>query len=246
MPRRPMPIALLLSLLPAVLCTQSDASLPDPQLLYPRLSADQVAERMAARERTVEPTLASYTVLRHYLLENRRFGKRAEMTVRMTYVRPGEKRFEILSDSGSETVRRRVLRKLLEAETEAAADQTRDQTRITPENYAFGLASFDASGPRPAYVIEVTPKKENKFFIRGRIWVDAEDFAITRIEGSPAKSPSFWTRRIRFVHQYQKIGPFWLAASNYSDTEVLIFGKTELHIRYGDYQLESTGFQPIR
>ncbi len=40
----------------------------------------------------------------------------------------------------------------------------------------------------------VEPQTNNKLLFRGRIWVDAEDFAVVRIEAVPAKNPSFWTK----------------------------------------------------
>ena len=71
--------------------------------------------------------------------------------------------------------------------------------------------------------------------MRGRIWVHQEDFAIVRMEGSPAKNPSFWTRKVEFTRRYQKHGPFWLTASIESESEVLIAGKSSLKIEYSDY-----------
>ena len=51
---------------------------------------------------------------------------------------------------------------------------------------------------RPVYVIQVLPKREDKYLFEGRIWIDAEDFAVVRVEGKPAKNPSFWTRSVHF------------------------------------------------
>ena len=56
-----------------------------------------------------------------------------------------------------------------------------------------------------------------------------------RMEGSPAKNPSFWTRKVEFTRRYQKHGPFWLAASIESESELLIAGKSSLKIEYSDY-----------
>jgi len=56
-----------------------------------------------------------------------------------------------------------------------------------------------------------------------------------RMEGSPAKNPSFWTRKVEFTRRYRKHGPFWLAASIESESEVLIAGKSSLRIDYLDY-----------
>ena len=36
---------------------------------------------------------------------------------------------------------------------------------------------------RPSYVIAIAPKTQNKYLVRGKIWVDLDDYAIARIEG---------------------------------------------------------------
>ena len=86
-------------------------------------------------------------------------------------------------------------------------------------------------------MLRVTPKAENKYLIDGKIWVDATDYSIVRIEGRPARNPSFWTRSVHFVHTYQKVGPFWLAASTESVSEIRIFGTAELTIENSGYTL---------
>ena len=65
-----------------------------------------------------------------------------------------------------------------------------------PQNYDFRLLGTDETEGRPSYVLEISPKTKNQFMIRGRTWVDAVAFAITRLEGSPAKNPSFWIRSV--------------------------------------------------
>jgi hypothetical protein len=109
-------------------------------------------------------------------------------------------------------------------------------TRIVPENYQFQLVGSAPIMGRPAYVIDVVPKRSDKYLFRGRIWIDAEDYAIARVEGQPAKNPSFWTRSVHFVQQYQKYGPFWFPANTTSVTEARIFGTTDVTIRYFDYR----------
>ncbi len=43
-----------------------------------------------------------------------------------------------------------------------------------------------------------------ELLFEGRIYVDKEDFAIARMEGSPAKKPSFWTTDIDFVPEFHR------------------------------------------
>ncbi len=179
--------------------------------------------------------LQGYTATRRYRLVNHRFHKQGEMTVSMVCSRAGVKTFKVLSESGSGIVRSRVLRKMIEAEAEASQQSGREQHRILPRNYDFRLIGMGTSAGRPSYVLEIAPKTRNKFLIRGRIWVDAEQYAITRFEGSPAKNPSFWTRSIQVVHHYGRAGPFWLPVSNVSHAEARIFGRTDVTIDYFDY-----------
>jgi hypothetical protein len=89
----------------------------------------------------------------------------------------------------------------------------------------------------PAYVLQVSPRTENKYLIPGRIWVDANDYSIVRIEGQPARNPSFWVRSVHFVHTYQKVGSFWFASSTHTTSEIRIFGESELTIENSAYTL---------
>jgi outer membrane lipoprotein-sorting protein len=179
--------------------------------------------------------LSGYTGTRRYRFENKRFNKRAEMTVRMACNSSGSKTFEVVSEDGSSVVRNRILRKMLEAETEASQSGEKQQTRMIPQNYSFRLTGTESVNGRENYVLEVTPRTKNKFLIRGRIWVDAEDFAISRVEGTPAQNPSFWIRSVEVTQRYQRVGRFWLPAANDSRAEARIFGTTEVSIEYFDY-----------
>ena len=79
-----------------------------------------------------------------------------------------------------------------------------DESRVTPENYSFRMLGIEEIDGRTAYAIEVTPKVPKKYLMRGTIWVDAADYAIVRMQGSPAKNPSFFIKSVRFTHTYQK------------------------------------------
>ena len=198
-------------------------------------SADQVMGRMLEHDRELQSNLDGYTARRRYVLENERHHKRAEMLVRVKCVRDGSKEFEIVSSDGWGVARKHVFPRLLEAETDASQPGSRDRSRIIPENYSFQMAGTEVVNDRPAYVITVTPKTSNKYLMKGKVWVDAEEYAIVRIEGQPAKSPSFWTKSVHFVHTYAKQGAFWLPQSDESVTDVRILGATDLKIDYFGY-----------
>lgn len=170
----------------------------------PLPAVDDVVSKMTERDNLRQASLHGYTAARRYVLENHRHHKRAEMLVRVECLENGSKQFETVSATGWGAARSHVFPRLLESEKEASRPDLRERSRITPENYSFEMLAQDSIDERPAYVLGIAPKTQNKYLVRGRIWVDCEDYAIVRIEGTPAKPPSFWIKSVHFVHTYQK------------------------------------------
>jgi hypothetical protein len=202
------------------------------------LTADQVVQRMVERNEQRAQALESYRGTRVYNLEYHGLAsKSATLVVAMTYRRPDEKKFSIVSESGSELLQGRVLKRLLEAEVEAMQEEQRRQTAMGPKNYEFRLVTDELTGDQGFYILEVTPRIKNKFLFRGQIWVDRQDFAVARMEGEPAKNPSWWTKRNAIHVTYEKIGEFWLPARNETNTQVRVVGNSLLTIDYRDYEI---------
>jgi outer membrane lipoprotein-sorting protein len=198
---------------------------------------DEILRQMDQHERAMSASLEGYTCVRRYALVNQRFHKKAELSVRMTYVAPGHKTFKVLSEAGSAILRQKVLRPMLDAETEAGQDDIRPLTRIVGSNYEFKLLEEQVQQGRRAYVLEVSPKTRNKFLIRGRVWVDEEDYGIIRVEAGPAQNPSIFIRDTRIVQQSSRYGEIWLPLFNRSNTDSLLFGHTEVTIDSSDYKI---------
>jgi len=203
-------------------------------------SADEVVAKMIQHDNQRQASFHGYLSARRYVLENSRHHKRAEMLVWVECLDSGTKQFQTVSASGWGAARSHVFPRLLESESEASLPGVRERSRITPENYSFEMAGTEYINQRPAYILKITPKNQNKYLIQGNIWVDAEEYAIARIEGMPAKSPSFWIKSIHFVHTYQKWGPHWLPASDRSVTDVRFLGPNQMTIEYFDYAPKAT------
>jgi hypothetical protein len=215
-----------LSLTVGIQCSSQEKLLPD---------ADKVIARLVDHEAQREKLGGGYIGSRRYVLENLRLNKKAEMVVTVRCDRNGRKRFDVKSEQGWNSANKHVLQKMLESEEETSRPEKRPVTRISPDNYAFDLLGRESLDGRPAYVLRVSPKREDKYLFEGLIWVDAEDFALVRVEGQPAKNPSFWTHNVHFVARYQKAGDFWFPVSTESVAEARIFGETNVRIEYFDY-----------
>ena len=202
----------------------------------PPPDANDVVARMVARDAERLTSLAGYAGMRRYILTNEQMHKRAEMTVRVSGDANGTKHFEIVAADGWKAAQKHVLRKMLESEAETSRPEERTKTRLSRENYEFQIARVEKSGDRDTYAIDVTPKRREKYLFRGRIWVDAEDYALVRADGNPAKNPSFWTKSVHFVHTYEKSGDFWFPVITESVTEARLFGTTNLTIEYFEYR----------
>ena len=213
---------------------------PAPCSSQLNLPGDEVAARLMSRNAERAQNLQHVDSTRQYSLDYTGFpsARSAAMQVKASYTAPGTKEFTIISESGSGLIRNRVFHKLLASEQEAVSDvANRNAVALSTANDRFSLLGCEAGDGRALYVMRVEPLRETKFLYRGTIWIDSQDFAVTRIDAEPAKNPSFWTTRSQIHHQYQKIGEFYLPALNQTVTDVRLGGKAVLTIRYLDYKL---------
>ena len=159
------------------------------------------------------------------------------MEAEFNYDAASGKSFRILSQSGSRILAEKVLKRAMDSEIEASKDS--GATALTPANYRFQLLGSESLDGRPAYILSVEPLKESKFLYRGKIWVDATDFAVAKIEAAPAKNPSFWISRTLIQYTSAKTGNFWLPQRSRSESKIRIGGTAVLTIDYGAYQIDS-------
>ncbi len=225
-----------------------DSDPADPDAKDPaRLSVDVIVEKLMAANARRSAQLRGFQGKRKYELQYHSFlgGHDASMEVLSSYAAPDQRTFSVISQSGSKLLLNRVLLKLLESEKEAF--EHRKQVELSPENYNFNLVGMDGTTTGSAcYVLGVNPRKENKFLYTGKIWIDAHDFAVVRMEGKPAKSPSFWVRDTQIDSRWQKVGNFWLIAHNHSVSHIRMGGLATLNIDYGDYQITGVDHRSAR
>jgi hypothetical protein len=203
------------------------------------LNTEQVVTNLVQKNFERAQALVSYGGTRIYRLEYQGFaGSRdAEMVVDVKYQAPATKEFTVRSETGSKLLIERVFKKLLQSEKEALAEENQKRTALNPENYLFTMAGYEATPDGPVYILQVEPRVKNKFLYRGRIWIDANDFAVTRIEAEPAKNPSFWTKDTKIEQIYTKVNDFWLPALNRSASTIRLGGRASFSIEYKDYQI---------
>jgi hypothetical protein len=209
------------------------------------LDTEQVVENLVRMNLKRAEALQAYESTRVYRLEYKGFpgGRTAEMVVNVKYQAPGTKEFEIVSATGSKMLIDRVFKKLMQGEKEAFEAENQKHIAMNQENYEFTLIGYENTDHGPSYVLAVKPRTKNKYLFQGKIWVDAEHFAVVRVAGEPAKNPSFWIKDTKIETLYVNVNDFWLPARNHSVTAVRLGGHADFSIEYKDYRI--TGARPL-
>jgi len=229
-----------------VLLLSSRAWAEDPAAgLSITLSPSQIVERMQQHNQAQAERLEHYQALRHYAVEYRGFFRKvaATMDVEVTYDASSGKSFQIVSESGSGALCQKVLKRALDSEKEASLNK--EATALTEANYSFRLLGSENLNGRPAYILYVEPVAQSEFLYKGKIWVDAEDYALAKLEVQPAKNPSFWISRTSIHHTYAETDGFWLPEYNRSVTKIRIGGGAVMTIDYGIYQVVPKQAEPV-
>lgn len=230
---------LLAATLVGVCWAGADSGPLPPSITTAPLSVDQVINNLVRNDKERAQALRHYESTRVYRLSYRGFpGDRdAEMTVTATYDSPSTKSFKVISQAGSKLIVDRVFKRLLESEKEAAEPEMHARTLLNRANYDIALIGYEASDKGSQYVLAVYPKTRSKYLYRGKVWVDATDFAVTRIDAEPAQNPSFWTKKSEIHHEYMKVQDFWLPRRNESISYIRLGGRATLTIEYDNYRV---------
>jgi hypothetical protein len=190
---------------------------PDLDLLLQHL--EEVQHQDPAQSRPYEVT-REYKVFRGYDKQ-----PTSEVTAQIKFVPPDMKTYKITQARGNSRGEK-IVRELLDRETESA--RKRRGSEISRTNYDFVFLRQENFGVIPEYVLRIVPKRKDKYLLRGQIWVDASTFHIRRIEGIPAKSPSFWIKDIHITLQYAELNGMWIPVSFDAIATVRLIGQYTL------------------
>jgi hypothetical protein len=208
--------------------------------LRPGVTESQMLAELAAHNEERKAALHNYTVRRTYQVIDLTGKVHAEEIGRMEFFSPDKKSFTVTSESGSGLVRHMALNPLINSEIEAAAGKEHHDSAISTDNYSLNLLGEQQLGPYRCFVAEAVPKRKAKYLFEGRIWIDAKDYSVVRIEGHPATKLSFWIQHAEFVRQYQKVDRFWLPEKDQTLVQVRLYGKKILKIDHRNYVVNAS------
>ena len=194
-----------------------------------------IVARMAQARAENRARLRPYVVTRNYeLFGKERVKTKAQVIADVSFVPPSSKQYAIEQANGA-GLGERIVRRMLESETEVAKDYR--LTDFSPDNYEFRFIREEELNGRHCYVLELLPKRKEKNLLRGNIWVDAATYLLHRVDGRPAKGPSWWLRDVRLVFLYSDVEGMWLQTASESTAKVRILGQHTMESRDVNYDI---------
>lgn len=136
--------------------------------------------------------------------------------------------WKVLDEGGSERTRNRIFRELLETEAASWRDGTQDGAALTIANYEFEPLP---TAPDGKVVIRLKPRRSDAKLIAGTLTVSADGYPLC-LEGTLAKSPSFWVKSVALVKRYGRFAGVALPTTIESLADVKMFGQSTLTMRY--------------
>jgi hypothetical protein len=187
-------------------------------------------------------SIAGYTVTEHYAVFRNKDEVHpvAEMTVNTTYRRDTGKSYVIVSQSGSDMMRRLVLGEILDHEKKLNQPGVREGSWFTSANYEMNLkpGGVQQLDGRDCLALALSPKRKSPNLIEGTLWVDAKSGSIVQVQGTASKSSSIFTGPTHVLRQYANFSGFSQATHARAESNSFMFGQTIVTIDYRNYQFQ--------
>ena len=163
----------------------------------------------------------------------------AEITVKMSYRRGVGRSYEILSQGGSEMIRRFGLLPLLKDEDHLSQPGNVERTWFTTANYKMELKSgqVEQLGGHRCYQVAITPRHKAPNAIEGTLWVDATDGSIVKVKGVASRRPSMLAGTTRMMREYTKVHGYAMATHARAVSNSHWIGRTVVTVEYSHYHL---------
>ena len=178
-----------------------------------------------------------YSVTREYKV----FGSdsdrpRTQILAQINFLPPNLKSYDIDQSTGG--MGEKVVRRILDHEVDATRDPK--LMMVNESNYDFAFVGEEIIDAESCYKLEITPKHDRKELLKAMMWVDKNSYRIIRIEGNPAKSPSFWVKDVHVVIQYAEVAGMWLQTETQALAHLRFGGEYRIVSRDVDYDVART------
>jgi len=123
----------------------------------------------------------------------------------------------------------------LEGEQDVIANGETARSSLALSNYRFQANGIDDDGL--ANVL-LSPRRKERVLVAGMMALNTTDGALVRLQGRPAKSPSFWIRNVDIVRRYERINGNVVPVTLRTTAQVRFLGEATLHMTYAYSEID--------
>lgn len=203
-------------------------------------SDQEIIARIDAAVQQRSDNLAAYSVQETYsIYRNGEDKPSAVETVQTTFDHAAGKDYASVSHSGSGLLRNTVIAKVLAGEKEMSSAANRPGVLVTSTNYDMRPQPgvVDLNGHK-CIVVDLTPKRKSPHLFIGKEWVDAADFTVIRLAGTPSESPFFFAGDTTVSRDYGKVDGLPMATHAEARSHSFLLGDTVMKIDYIGYKID--------
>lgn len=228
-------LPVLILLLAGGLLAETPARPAPPSATQAVPDLDTIVRRMEQVQLANNNHIVPYTVTREYTLYGDNLQQpKSEVIADVNFLPPDQKTYAIKESSGSGRGEK-VVKKVLEHEAEI----TRTGKRIPISSADYDFRYLGEQPLTACYLLQLTPKRQAKDLLTGKLWVDAGTYQIHRFEGEPAQNPSWWLKDVKITMNYGQVGDMWLQTSSQGSADVRLLGRHVMTARDIRYQTSS-------
>jgi hypothetical protein len=216
-----------------------DIDLPN-RVALPRMAPElalQVYTRRAAEQSAKLTEYTDRTIVEADLPDTRQHG---EYELLRAFKAPKSLSFATIKFTGDTFVKTNVSTRLLQSEVDHVEKGDPAATAISDGNYKINYKGLETINTKLAHVFQLKPRRKVPGLIKGKIYLDAYTGSLVRAEGSIAKSPSFFVKKVDFTQDFQDINGFTVPTELRSVSKARIIGRAVVRIFHRGYEFKPT------
>jgi hypothetical protein len=196
--------------------------------VYTKRAADQSAKLTEYTDRTI---------VEADLPDTKQHG---EYELLRAFKAPKSLSFATIKFTGDAFVKTNVITRLLQSEVDHVEKGDPAATAISDGNYKINYKGQETVNSKLVHVFQLKPRRKVSGLIKGKIYLDAYTGSLVRAEGSIAKSPSFFVKKVDFTQDFQDINGFTVPTELRSVSKARIIGRAVVRIFHRGYEFKST------
>ncbi len=206
----------------------------------PRMAPELALQQYMQRTQEQSERLAEYTdqtVIDAELPDTSQHGEYE--LIRNYSSQPRSLTYRSVKFSGDNFVKTNVITRLLQSEVDHVQKGDPAASAINETNYKFSYKGTEELNGSLVHVYQVKPRRKSPSLFKGKIYVDAHTGSLRRAEGTAAKSPSFFIKKIDFVQDFADIDGFTVPVFMRSMAKARIIGRAIVNIFHRDYSVRA-------